>query len=111
MTTDLAGVPIADIGADPSRRAGFVKGAAAESSERSPKPTLDEAEHRVHFPLLATGTGPNAAFSSRIRPTEPTQSRVNEGDVPWSAEIGWRQTSNYAAFIFGSTVVGVSVSA
>jgi hypothetical protein len=38
MNSALAAVPIADLSADPMRRGGLVKGAAAESSERSAEP-------------------------------------------------------------------------
>jgi hypothetical protein len=82
MNHDFAGVPIADIAALPARRAGLVKGVAAESSERSAKPTLDEAEHRVHFLVSAMGTCPDAFFSSS-QLTEPSQPRVNKtGGTP-----------------------------
>jgi hypothetical protein len=52
----VAGVPIANVAVNPERRAGSVKGEAAESSERLAQPTLDGAEHRVRFNPLAMGT-------------------------------------------------------
>lgn len=50
-----AAAPIADVSADHVRRAGPVKGGAAESSERSAKPTLDGPEHRANSSRSAMG--------------------------------------------------------
>jgi hypothetical protein len=48
MNRSLAEAPIADVAADLERRAGMVKGEAAESSQRAAQPTLDQHEHRSH---------------------------------------------------------------
>jgi hypothetical protein len=48
MNHALAEAPIADVPAEPARRARLVKGAAAKPAERAAKPTLDQPEHRSH---------------------------------------------------------------
>jgi hypothetical protein len=82
----LAVPPLADVHAHHPRRAGLVTGEAAESSERSAKPTLDETEHRVHTSLVREGRSPSPfrtrPLVSNCRPSEVTFS-LNQ-DTPKS---------------------------